>query len=73
MAEDKENFRDALEKMAEVVDILENTFIGKKNIEIGVSLDENTFESISNYLDYDKNLNKCIINIGGTNFTFLKK
>jgi hypothetical protein len=73
MAENKENFRDELEKMAEVVDILENTFIGKKNVEITVSLDEDIFENISNYLEYNKNLNKCIINIGGVNFIFLKK
>ena len=54
-------------------DILENTFIGKKNVEITVSLDEDIFENISNYLEYNKNLNKCIINIGGVNFIFLKK
>jgi hypothetical protein len=58
--------------MAEVADILESTFIGNNKIDITTSIDEKSFNSIIDYLDYDKNLNKCIVNIGQVNFTFLK-
>jgi len=43
MAENIENFRDQLTKLAESVELLENTFLNEGEIEIKVSLYEGTF------------------------------
>jgi len=72
MAENNENFRNDLEKMAEVVDIIENTFIGKNKVELITTVDEKNFDTMVDFLEYDKKSNKCVVNIGGVNFIFLK-
>jgi len=72
MGENQESFRDELIKLAESVEILENSFIGKHNIEISVSLDESDFSNVKDYVN-EKSSDKIIISIGKVNFTFSKK
>ena len=69
MGENQESFRDELIKLAESVEILENSFIGKHNIEISVSLDESDFSNVKDYVN-EKSSDKIIISIGKVNFTF---
>jgi hypothetical protein len=73
MAKNTQDFRDELIKMANAVEFLENSFIGNQKIEIKVSVDNNTFTDISNYLGSNPNENKCVVSISNTEFIFLKK
>ena len=73
MAKNIENFRDELTKMAQAVEMLENSFIGQDLDEIKVSLDEDTFNRLMIELNNNSNDNKCTVSIGRANFIFLKK
>lgn len=73
MAKNIENFRDQLTKLAESVEILENTFLNDGNIEIKVSLNEDTFLDLIKNLNNKTNDNKVVISIGNVDFTFSKK
>jgi hypothetical protein len=73
MAKNIENFRDELTKMAQAVEMLENSFIGQDLDEIKVSLDEDTFNRLMLELNNNSNDNKCTVSIGIANFIFLKK
>ena len=68
-----ENFRDQLTKLAESVEILENTFLNDGIIEIKVSLEEDTFLDLMKNLNNKINDNKIVVSIGNVDFTFLKK
>lgn len=71
MGQDKESFRDKLTKMAESVEILENSFINN-TIEVKIKIQSQEFEEITTYLNADTSQNECIVSIGKTNFIFLK-
>ena len=73
MAKDIENFRDQLTKLAEAVEILENTFVKDGDIQVNVTLDETKYQSLMRTLNYQSNDTKCIVSIGNVDFTFLKK
>jgi len=73
MAKDIENFRYQLTKLAEAVEILENTFINDGDIQVNVTLDETKYQSLMRTLNYQSNDTKCIVSIGNVDFTFLKK
>jgi hypothetical protein len=73
MAKDIENFRDQLTKLAEAVEILENTFVNDGDIQVNVTLDETKYQSLMRTLNYQSNDTKCIVSIGNVDFTFLKK
>ena len=73
MAKDIENFRDQLTKLAEAVEILENTFINDGDIQVNVTLDETKYQSLMRTLNYQSNDTKGIVSIGNVDFTFLKK
>lgn len=73
MAKNIENFRDELIKMAQAVEMLENSFIGQDLDEIKVSLNEDTFNSLMFELNNNSDDNKCTVSIGRANFIFLKK
>jgi len=73
MAKDIENFRDHLTKLAEAVEILENTFINDGEIRVVVTLDDTKYQSLMRTLNYQSNDSKCIVSIGNVDFTFLKK
>jgi hypothetical protein len=72
MAEIKESFKDKLEKMANIVDNVENTFIDKK-IKINVEVNVIEFNEITGFLNTSNNQTNCIISIGNVDFIFLKK
>lgn len=72
MAKNFENFRDELVKFANVVEVLESTFLENNPIEITTSLDERLYEQLSKELDTNQK-NKCVISIGNVKFIFLKK
>jgi len=73
MAKDIENFRYQLTKLAEAVEILENTFVNDGDIQVNVTLDETKYQSLMRTLNYQSNDTKCIVSIGNVDFTFLKK
>jgi hypothetical protein len=73
MAKNIENFRDQLAKLAESVELLENTFISEGEVEIKVKLNEQTFNNLMLNLNNQPNSTNCVISIGSINFTFLKK
>jgi hypothetical protein len=73
MGKNIENFRDQLGKLAEAVEILENTFINNGDLEIKVSLDKDTFISLISHLNNKSKDDRCVISIGNANFTFSKK
>ena len=73
MAKDIENIRDQLTKLAEAVEILENTFVNDGDIQVNVTLDETKYQSLMRTLNYQSNDTKCIVSIGNVDFTFLKK
>jgi len=73
MAKNIENFRDELSNLATIVESIENSFITNNVVEITTSIDENIFKDLCLYLRNNPNDKKCVINIGGVTFTFLKK
>jgi hypothetical protein len=60
-------------KLAEVVEILDNSFFASNETEIIITVDQKKFTEILRYLNYNTTDEKCIISIGNVNFTFLKK
>jgi len=60
-------------KLAEVVEILDNSFFASNETEIIITIDQKKFSEILKYLNYETQDEKCIISIGNMNFTFLKK
>ena len=63
MAKNIENFRDELTKLAEVVEILEKSFLSKGDIKVEVSLDDDTFSNLLKTLRNNSEDLKCIISI----------
>ena len=72
MGENNEGFGDELTKLANIVEIIENSFIGKDTRNIEIKISEEKLLYLSNNLNYEKN-DRIIINIGTVNFIFLKK
>jgi hypothetical protein len=72
MAEDNESFGDELVKLANIVEIIENSFIGNEFSEVEFKLSEEKMTYLSNNLNYQKK-DKVTINIGNVNFIFSKK
>lgn len=68
-----ENFRDELEKLAEVAEIFDKSFLIGKKITISSDVDEQTFNKIVSFLGSTEIKNECIIDIGTVQFIFLKK
>lgn len=73
MAKNIEDFRGELSKMAQSIEILENTFIKQGLDEIRVSLKEDTFNDLMIELNNNIKDDKCIVSIGNTNIIFSKK
>jgi hypothetical protein len=73
MAKDIESFRDQLTKLAEAVEILENTFINDGDIQVSVTLDDEKYQNLMRTLNYRSNDTKCVVSIGNVDFTFSKK
>ena len=73
MGENTENFGSEIAKLAEIVEILDNSFFYSNNVDMTITLDEVRFRKLLNYLNYNTEDKKCIVSIGNVNFTFLKK
>jgi hypothetical protein len=72
MGKDNKDFREELKKLAEIVEVVESSFLKNEKTEVKVSLKEDTFISLLTFLNYNTSDNKCIISIGDVEFTFLK-
>lgn len=73
MGKNQESFRDDLEKLAQVSDLIEGSFIKNEKVEVKVSLNEDTFSNLLQHLMINQNEKKCVIQISNLEFTFLKK
>jgi len=67
------NFGDQLEKFAEVVDLLDSSNITNDIVEITITVNDSTINDIAIFLGQSTPTDKCLIEIGKTKFTFLKK
>ena len=72
MGKTEKYFGDYLEKLAEISDLLEKSFIGNQKTKIEVFLNEGTFSDLLKNLRINQNETKCVISISNTDFTFLK-
>ena len=72
MGKTEKEFGDDLEKLAEISDLLEKSFIGNQKTKIEVFLNEGTFSDLLKNLRINQNETKCVISISNTDFTFLK-
>lgn len=72
MAENNESFGDELIKLANIVEIIENSFIGNEFSDVEFKITEEKMNFLSKNLNYQKN-DKITINIGNINFIFSKK
>jgi hypothetical protein len=75
MGEDKENFRDKLEELAKISDLIESCDLFKdQEVVVKVNLDKSKYESIlKNFREIDWKSEKFYINIGTTSFKFVLK
>ena len=67
MGKDIENFRDQLTKLAESVEILENSFLINGDISVTTKLPEEDFNKLMN----QSKENRCVLSIGSVDFIFL--
>jgi len=70
MAENEKSFEDKLVNMANVVDIIEKTFLTQIT-EINITLAQKEYSEVCEFLKINKEDN-CKISIGSINITFLK-
>ena len=73
MEKNNNGFGVELAKLAEVVEILDNSFFASNESEIFITIDQKKFNEVLKYLNYNTEDEKCKISIGNVNFTFLKK
>jgi hypothetical protein len=73
MGTNEESFRVQLIKMAQAVDIIEDTFKESKNIKVNIELKESDFNDMCQELNNDIKNDTSIISIGNVEFIFLKK
>jgi hypothetical protein len=72
MGQNKEEFGDKLKKIAESIDIIESLYFSRP-IKISIDVSFSEYLEIANYLKTNTDDDKCIISIGNTDVTFLKK
>lgn len=73
MEENKTSFRDHLTLLAESVELIEQTFLSKGEVEIKVKLEDVHYQELCMNLNNNINSNDFIIILGNINFTFSKK
>lgn len=73
MEENKTSFRDHLTLLAESVELIEQTFLSKGEVEIKVKLEDAHYQELCMNLNNNINSNDFIIILGNINFTFSKK
>ena len=60
-------------KLAQIAEIIENSFFQSNKVNLDIHLDFPKFQELLKYLNYNTDDNKCIISIGEVTFTFWKK
>lgn len=74
MGKIKKSFRDDLEKLAEVTNIIDDTCLSKGDVKVIVELEEKEYKKvISSFGDVYRNLEEIIIEISNVKFTFVLK
>ena len=73
MGKDIENFRDQLTKLAESVEILENSFLINGDISVTTKLPEEDFNKLMRSLNNQSKENRCVLSIGNVDFIFVVK
>jgi len=74
MAEDKKSFRDELEKLASIAEIVDDSILSNGNVKIIVEMEPEEYEKvIRNFAGVYQNLQELVIDISGVNFTFVLK
>jgi len=74
MAKDKKSFRDDLEKLAEITDIIDNTILSNGDINIIVELESEEYKKVlSIFGDVYRTMKEIVVDISGTKFTFVLK
>jgi hypothetical protein len=74
MAEDKKSFRDDLEKLAEIADIIDNTILSKGETNIIIELEKKDYNKVINsFGDVYRKLEELVIEISNVKFTFVLK
>jgi len=74
MAKDKESFMDELSKLAEVTNLIEESFLSKGEVNIIVELPEEHYKDLmSHFREIDRKQPKCTISISGIDFNFVLK
>jgi len=71
MGKDIEDFRDQLTKLAESVEILENSFLINGDISVTTKLPEEDFNKLMRSLNNQSKENRCVLSIGNVDFIFL--
>lgn len=74
MAKDKESFMDELSKLAEITNLIEESFLSKGKTELLIELEKEEYDSVLNHFrELDRNKDKFTISISDINFNFVLK
>ena len=74
MGKNKKSFRDDLEKLAEVTEVIDVTCLSKGDVKVIVELEEKEYRNvISSFGDVYRNLEEIVIDISNIKFTFVLK
>jgi len=74
MGEDKESFRDELEKLASIAEIIDGSVLSKGDVKVVVEMEPEEYKKvIGNFASVYQNLQELVIDISGVNFTFVLK
>lgn len=72
MGENKESFMDELSKLAEITNLIDESFLSKGKVSLVVELPEEEYkEMMSNFREIDRNNSKCTISISDIDFNFV--
>ena len=72
MGENKESFMDELSKLAEITNLIDESFLSKGKVSLVVELPEEEYkEMMSNFREIERNNSKCTISISDIDFNFV--
>lgn len=72
MGKNKESFMDELSKLAEITNLIDESFLSKGKVSLVVELPEDEYkEMISNFREIDRGNSKCTISISDIDFNFV--
>lgn len=72
MGENKESFMDELSKLAEITNLIDESFLSKGKVSLVVELPEDEYkEMMSNFREIDRSNSKCTISISDIDFNFV--